>query len=465
MTDTIDQFPFWMLAFDKEGKPENAAAINQFISETKTRGLSDVFIFSHGWNNDRSAAMSLYRRFFAEVGKVLNDPKTTKRNGASKIGVAGVVWPSILWPDDAPSDGDGPGPVLPDPGQQGGVALDGGQPASVKTTTLAQINGELKKVYDGEQQALIDSLIELLETRPETDRALFEFQSQLAQLIASESPAHLDPKHPDDAEGSIGNISASDWPGFLERIANRAQKRGAVDGDGGGVAFGNPFKKLWGGAKEALRVATYWQMKNRAGVVGRKGLSPIVARLATDAPGVRVHLLGHSFGARLVSFVLAGLPDTMTEANSPVKSLFLLQGAFSHYAFADVLPHDHARSGGLKGMGKRVDGPLLTTHSRRDHAVGASYPAASFVNRDDSVASAEDEASRWGAMGHDGAQAVSATGLDLGAPGTTYPFATGAWLNLDGNKVIIHGSLPSGAHSDIVHPETAWAALAAARIV
>jgi hypothetical protein len=68
-------------------------------------------------------------------------------------------------------------------------------------------------------------------------------------------------------------------------------------------------------------------------------------------------------------------------------------------------------------------------------------------------------------MGHDGAQAVGAATAVLAAPGTTYPFQKRKWLNLDGNRVIIHGAPPSGAHSDIVYPHTAWAALAAAAIV
>jgi hypothetical protein len=68
-------------------------------------------------------------------------------------------------------------------------------------------------------------------------------------------------------------------------------------------------------------------------------------------------------------------------------------------------------------------------------------------------------------MGHDGAQGVSAQTAKLSPPGMTYSLAKGAWLNLDGNDVIIHGSLPAGAHSDIVHPHTAWASLAAAGIV
>ena len=52
----------------------------------------------------------------------------------------------------------------------------------------------------------------------------------------------------------------------------------------------------------------------------------------------------------------------------------------------------------------------------------------------------------------------------LGDVRTKYQFATGKWLNLDGNQIIVNGDPPSGAHSDIVHPEIAWAALLAEKI-
>ena len=67
-------------------------------------------------------------------------------------------------------------------------------------------------------------------------------------------------------------------------------------------------------------------------------------------------------------------------------------------------------------------------------------------------------------MGHDGAQSVNATNDTLGPAQTAYAFQTGQWINLDGNQVIVKGDPPSGAHGDIIHPETAWAALAASKI-
>ena len=462
MSEQLSGFPFWLLAFEKDGQPTDAGAIDRMVSEVATGNFTDLFVFSHGWNNDRSAALSLYARFFEQVGKVISDTTLTKKRPDARLGVAGVVWPSILWPDDAASSASSD--VVSGAAGGGASAVGNAPPAAVFRATAPEINAELKKGYaNASQRTLIDELTALLAKESPTDAALGEFHTKLAQLLASEPADSIaDHKSPDYAEGAIGTLTDAQWRGLLDVLGGQAMRRTGLGG--GAAGLGDPFKKLWSGAKDALRIATYWQMKQRAGIVGREGLGRVLAKLAESAKTTRVHLLGHSFGARLVSFSLSGLPSTAAGDASQVKSLFLLQGAFSHYAFADRLPHDASRAGALKGMAGRVDGPLLTTHSLKDLAVGLSYPAASFVNRDDAAA-AIDQGLRWGAMGHDGAQAVDAGAESLSAPGKKYALAKGKWLNLDGNKVIIHGGLPSGAHSDIVSPHTAWAALAAAGVV
>jgi hypothetical protein len=463
LADTLDGYPLWILEFRKDGRPADAATIEAFVSEVIAQRITDVFIFSHGWNNDKTTALSLYHRFFGEMIKILGDAQVPKKKPDVKVGLAGIVWPSILWPDDAAAS---TLPVIAAPAGGAAASVGGGPtPTAASVATPAAVNTELKKAYDeSDQQTLVDDLTGLLQDQPRSDAALKAFKEKLAALLASESPhSSGDRKLPDSAEAAIAQLNDNRWRELLDTLGTEAARRGAAPG-GGAVGIGDPFKKLWAGAKDALRIATYWQMKERAGTVGRALGSLVLTRLARDARSMRVHLLGHSFGARLVSFSLSGLPADATEAASPIKSLFLLQGAFSHYAFADKLPHDASRSGALKGMARFVDGPLLTTHSLKDLAVGVSYPAASFVNQDDSAA-AVDQAIRFGAMGHDGAQAVGAATAVLGKPGTIYPFQNGKWVNLDGNRVIVHGGLPSGAHSDIVYPHTAWVALAAAGLV
>ncbi|HEX9942457.1 MAG TPA: serine/threonine protein kinase [Thermoanaerobaculia bacterium] len=444
MAETVAGFPFWELRFDKDGKPEDPAAIDNFLREAAGQGLTDLFVFSHGWNNDPKTARDLFQRFFAGVKKLLDNPQLPKRRQA-KVGTAGVIWPSILFPDEEKAAASA---------AAGGAAGFGGGGQERDFFT------ELRKVFpEPEKQAVLDDLQRLLNERKKSNEALREFKNKLGQLLSGEE---MDRSSPDNLEQrGIIETKDSDVRELFESLAKNESSRPSQGG--GAAGLGDAFDKLWDGAKGALRVTTYYQMKARAGVVGRNGLGPLLGRLHQAAPDLRIHLLGHSFGARLVSYALSGLPDLPAGAKSPVKSLFLLQGAFSHFTFADALPFDRRRKGDLAGLASRVDGPLLTTHSLKDLAVGKAYPAAAIIARQDASA-AGDVVSRWGAMGNDGAQAVKATGKPLSKPGTAYPFETGKWLNLDGNQVIVKGGPPSGSHSDIVHPETAWAALAAAGI-
>jgi hypothetical protein len=147
-----------------------------------------------------------------------------------------------------------------------------------------------------------------------------------------------------------------------------------------------------------------------------------------------------------------------------VKSLTLLQGAFSHFAFADQLPHDQRRAGGLTNMAARVDGPILVTHSQHDLAVCERYPQASIVSRDDAAA-LDELRYRFGAFGADGAQEVQAAAASLRPAGQMYPLAKGKFLNLNGDDLITQGDPPSGAHSDIFYEEIAWAVLLASGVV
>ncbi len=313
------------------------------------------------------------------------------------------------------------------------------------------------------QQQDLQDLLTLLDQRSPDNDSLFAFRDKLSSLMKMGADENTTPSGQDDLELQTATVENNDqWLRVLDAFS--VQPAGDVTAMGGGAAdLGSFFGRLWNGALNVLRVGTYWQMKNRAGVVGKKGLGPLLGLTCEKSANLRIHLLGHSFGARLVSYSLAGLPASALTPRSPVKSLFLLQGAFSHFAFANALPFDASRKGDLAGMTGRVDGPLLTTFSLFDLAVGAGYPAAAILAGDD-ASMATDLMYRWEGMGHDGAQAVDAAGATLADVHTIYPFVTGKWINLDGNQVIKNGGPPAGAHGDIIHPETAWAALAAAKV-
>ncbi len=438
MAGQLAGFPFWQLEFDENGKPSGGTA--DFPEELSAAALTDLFVFSHGWNNDRPTAMALYSAFFEEVRGVIDNPAVEKRADAV-VGVAGVLWPSILFPGDGTPS-----------------AVAGGAASLAGDAAAFTLDSELPKIFrDSEQLSKLRELLELIGEQPPDRDALLAFRDKLSQLVSPKASEAAQ----DDLELRAATIGDDDaWLALLDSMSGPASP---VDSQGGAASMGSVFGRLWSGAVNVLRTATYWEMKNRAGVVGTRGLGPLIGAMHAASPNLRVHLLGHSFGARLVSYALAGLPGELSGPASPVKSLFLLQGAFSHFAFSESLPFERARKGDLAGMSQRVDGPLMATHSLKDLAVGNSYPAASIVARQD-AADATDLQYRWEAMGHDGAQAVNAASGTLGGIQTAYAFEKGQWLNLDGNEIIVLGDPPSGAHSDIVHPEIAWAALTAAKV-
>ena len=203
-------------------------------------------------------------------------------------------------------------------------------------------------------------------------------------------------------------------------------------------------------------------MKKRAGIVGETGLAPLVERLAKASPSLRVHLIGHSFGARLVSYAVGASTEAALAGGSPVKSMTLLQGAFSHFAFAASLPHDTARSGGLAGAAKHVDGPLLVTFTEHDRAVGVLIrgprsSGATMPRRPRTRCSAGRARPRRRPELRGGDMLVKPAKKPYG-------FQPGQIHNLDANDVIVAGEGASGAHSDLFHPELAWAVLDAAKI-
>jgi hypothetical protein len=428
---TIAGFPYWEVEFDEAGRLTVPRGAPSVAGEVRSGPITDLFVLCHGWNNSRRKARELFTSFFQEMQDVLD------QRGAApdrRTGVMGAIWPSMRWADELAAS-----PVA-------GTASFEAEP-----TSEGDLVTELGQVYrDPAQQATLAELARLLEEQPEDHAELERFQRLLSDLVPPSGAM-------DDTE-EAGSSLLVDGP--MDEVFDLLGDESEISAPVGAVSLDSPFRKLWAGAKEGLRQATYWQMKHRAGEVGRNGLGPLIGTINERQPGMRVHLQGHSFGARVVSFALAGLP----EGASPVKSMLLVQGAFSHYAFADQLPHDTARRGALAGMASRVDGPIVATHSIHDAAVGRLYPLASILAKQDAAAF-DDFLARWRAIGHDGAQAVQADEVELGPVGTRYPYIAGGFMNLNGNNIIREGEGPSGAHSDVFHPEIAWAALTAAKIL
>jgi hypothetical protein len=152
-------------------------------------------------------------------------------------------------------------------------------------------------------------------------------------------------------------------------------------------------------AMNVLNFTTYFAMKSRAGTVGSKGVAPLVDRLAGQVD--RIHLIGHSFGGRVVTAAAA------SSQTDKIRSMTLLQAAFSHNGFSQSM-NGAFRTVVDKG---RIDGPILVTHTKNDKAVGIAYPLASRINGD-TTAAFGDENDIFGGLGRNGAQKMAQTDVD-----------------------------------------------------
>ena len=419
MTD-INGLAYYEVDFNADGSlnTANGDGDGGLPAAVAAGGITDLFVLSHGWNDGVVSARQLYQGMFG----LLADQLGTHLSSSAAVG---VIWPSLLFPDDDPAT------------------------ATAVPSTGAQLAQALTPAFPGQQQQL-GTMGQLLDQQPQDPTKLTEFH-QLVNGLVTTKPQGIE----DTGEAALLTADTATAFGHAAAMAPHVSTSAQ--------AIPNPFAGLWSGAREVLRTLSYYEMKNRAGVIGQNGLGPLLANLRGPDGPPRIHLMGHSFGARLVAYALAGLPANQTGSASPVKSLTLIQGAFSHFTFASSLMFDPSRAGGLAGDGSRVDGPLLATFSAADRAVGWWYPAASMLSGQDSE-SAADLVFRWGGMGHDGYQQTpTPTTVTLAPQGKPYGFKTGSFYRLDANAVICAIQSPfSGAHSDIQHPEVLWAVVDAA---
>ncbi|MER6914670.1 serine-threonine protein kinase [Streptomyces sp. NPDC000594] len=439
--------PYQDITFDEEGEADRA-------ERARLLGLdcTDLVMFAHDRNNSPTEAARLFSAFFAPFPGLLGT--------GVRMAYAGIVWPSMRFTDEpapplvVPPDPPGPRGPLPEPGT-GAVRPPGAVPEDGRIALDPGTRLALQGLFPG-HEGTVARLAALLERRPRAEGAFHEF-GRLARNLAETPPGGLGSCFgqdlPQDEQGPPALLYEDTLTLCREFTAALESARPA--GETGAAA-----DRLWRGAKELLRQTTYYALKRRAGAVGELGLGPLLGQLARSRPGTRVHLVGHSQGARLVAFALRGLPDGARN----VKSVTFLQGAFSHYAFAASLPHAAQKSGALRAMEDRVDGPVVACYSRYDSALGVLYPLASRLARDERNGLGGQDR-RWWAVGHDGLRAVSSPSVRLtleealgsGMPGS-------GCVSVDTASVVRRGGPPSGAHNDICHRELARVVVAAGRM-
>ena len=381
-----DSGPLYLVQFDKTGRVLNPRTADKLLDEVRSGAFTDLYLLSHGWNNEFADALALYREFFAGY---LGQRRRAGSAADHRPLFVGTVWPStaLVLPWDEP-------------------------PKMAGADTMS----------DHERAVLA-----LGEAIPPDDRAEFERLAgakELDQAAARKLAAMLVAVFRDGESSDIqaelpatdGNsgMTAGDvvrlWsvvsergPSVSARRDGRATFATDEDEDEDPAQPAAAFSLAVLDPRNIVRLATVRLMKDRAGTVGAFGLGPLLGKwLNESAEAMRIHLLGHSYGAKVVLSAARHAPPT----GKKIASMLLLQPAVSCFCFANNVFGEPVE-GGYRPVLDRVSQPVLVTFSSRDLPLSWFFHLA--VRRAADLAEQRTAAtvpSRFAALGGYGPQGV-----------------------------------------------------------
>lgn len=419
--------------FDKNGGLQGSVSL--------PAATSDLFVISHGWNRNDQQAREFYRGLFESFSSVAQPADQPDR----KFAILGVLWPSKAFDESV------------------AVSTEGG---------VAEGSATISPANDQERRTLEDKIDGMKELFGESvqHRTLDEAKALLPELESKETARR---SFADKIRSLLDHSAANDEDAsrtFFKTDGNELMRDLKIleedldpEVGGGGAAMplgvaaaptaGTPAAGLTealsgftASAFNLLNYTTYYLMKERAGTVGKNGVAKLVDQLAPKVQ--RIYLIGHSFGGRLVTAAAAN------SQTNKLRGLTLLQAAFSHNGFSKK------KKGFFRSVveNRRVDGPILITHTRNDKAVGIAYPLASRINGD-KTAALGDENDAFGAVGRNGVQQMEEgerTLLKLLPVGGSYPLEAGKFYNLESSQFVTN-------HGDVIGLEVAYAVWSAVK--
>jgi hypothetical protein len=421
-----DSFPYYIIPFDKNGGSEGPRTQQHLLDNLE--GYSDIFVFSHGWNNDWSTAVKRYEDFikgFQSQRKRLG----LKMGPGYKPLLVGIFWPSqaMEWFESET----GPGFAAADPDAYDASVAESKALAEDIAAELPA--GNRRRFFELVQG---DSLEEA-EAR------------ELAEMLAALKPADDEGVHPgapssQDLLAAASTIAVEE-PDY-EEVGTVGSTSPAAEAPKAAFGLGGMFKAL--DPRSLIKPFTVYRMKDRAGKVGLKGVTPMLQGLL-GLSRARVHVVGHSYGCKLLMTAVCALPDGMRKLHSAL----LLQPAVSQYAFAENVPERPGQPGGFRrGLG-RVSLPIVSTFSSNDVPLTRMYHMA--LRRYGDLGEQPDAAgapSIYGALGGFGPQDSDETIFDIKDENQAYDLGKG------GRIVGVRGSRTISGHGDINNPSTWWLA-------
>jgi hypothetical protein len=319
--------PTWLIRFDRDGTCLSPLTRARLLDTVRNERPEQLILFSHGWNNDFNFAGRLYGGFLKHLEPILP--------AAAKPVFVGIIWPSTLMPGDSGPNIAGSGPV----------------PAAADEAALEEIAASL----EADEAARLRALAARATVSADEAAALAE--GAAGALGASSAEAGEDPAPPDSAELLAAARRLQAEGDGADRFSDDFGLRGSGGSAGANAAGLADFLD----PRNVLRVFTVYQMKDRAGRVGAGGVHQLLSDLLAE-DGIRIHAVGHSYGAKVMLSALCAGP-----LPRPLDSLLLLQPAVSHLCFAEHVPGRGGAGGYRSALDpERVVQPILTTYSRHD---------------------------------------------------------------------------------------------------
>lgn len=415
--------PYVELRFDAAGRlaAGDAAALDAALGAA---GVDNLVVLSHGWKFEPPGPRLLYGSMWPKIAPVLAEPPGTYL-------VAGVVWPSKRYTVGIDAQR-----IAAAPAAAGTLAADGdsGAPEDLDDATFAEA---LAEALDGFAAAGTEGL------DPATTAALAAYRAAettetaealVRAVLANTATATVDEELA--TAGSELEALPDDMSGTLSRIAQPPRLEPSPEA-GQALGLGEAIRGFFTGPRAAvvrvLEQLSYFEMKARAGTVGRN-LGAVLSAARPPRP-TRLHLVGHSFGARVVTAAAAAFTPS---PNLSLFSLTLLQGAFSHNGLSAGL------GGAFRSVVGKPAGPIAITHTHKDWACTVMYALASRFSGD-TTQGFGDANDPFGAMGANGARfkAPEPAGT-IGAAGAPFAPARGGITNFKADGYI-------GDHNDIAN--------------
>ena len=295
---TIEGFDFFPLTFDADGKLESRQEFDGLVARAKDGPATDAVFIAHGFRNDVNDATGLYSKFLRTFRAHLSRPEFGTV-ATRQFVVGGVYWPSKPFRETY------------DEKAAGTRGLQ--NPAEAMAAAQVQLD-DLRLDATPAQRKKLDKAEKLLPTLGGSGKKQDEFVALVLSVVDGSTL---------DATEGLPQVRKQKGSELLARL-NDAPADGTR-------SIGGLFGNIAGGVGAFLNLTRWYVMKDRSGTVGANGVATAVREVHETLPDLKIHLVGHSLGGRLMASCAKALSD------SPIMqpdSLMLLEAAFSHYGFS-----------------------------------------------------------------------------------------------------------------------------------